>query len=78
MYVYILRSKSRPEQRYVGVTTNLEERLIRHNAGESYHTAKYMPWEIETSIHFSDPAKALRFEIYLKSGSGLAFRNRHF
>ena len=30
------------------------------------------------SIGFADRSKALRFETYLKSGSGRAFAKRHF
>jgi len=29
-------------------------------------------------IEFPDEARAIRFERYLKSGSGRAFANRHF
>ena len=32
-YVYLLQSISHPEQRYVGLTTNIEKRLTSHNAG---------------------------------------------
>ena len=37
-YVYLLRSLSVPDQRYVGVTSNLRARLEAHNAGTSPHT----------------------------------------
>ena len=43
--VYPLQSLSFSTQRYVGVTTNLKERLQAHNAGASSHTAKYRPLE---------------------------------
>jgi GIY-YIG catalytic domain len=45
-YVYLLQSLSAPTQRYVGVTTNLEERLQAHNAGASLYTSKYRPWKV--------------------------------
>ena len=49
-YVYLLQSLSFPTQRYVGVTTNLKERLQAHNAGASSHTAKYRPWKVVTYL----------------------------
>jgi len=77
-YVYILRSLSDPDRTYIGYTTNLESRLIKHNEGGSPHTSKYRPWQIETAMAFSDKQKALAFEKYLKSGSGREFSRRHF
>ncbi len=76
--VYIIRSKSNPEQRYIGLTENLKARLQNHNAGGSIHTAKFRPWALETVISFSEKSKAAAFEKYLKSGSGFAFSKRHF
>lgn len=69
-YVYLLRSLSNPEETYIGVTENLNERLDEHNSGKSPHTSKCCPWEIEVAIRFQDEARALAFERYLKSGSG--------
>jgi putative endonuclease len=77
-YVYILVSEDDPSRHYTGCTTNLSERLDRHNQGRNPHTAKYAPWRIETAIRFRDRAKARAFERYLKSGSGREFARRHF
>jgi GIY-YIG catalytic domain len=49
-YVYLLQSLSVPSQRYVGVTTNLNERLQVHNVGAFSHTSKYRPWNVVTAI----------------------------
>ena len=67
---------SAPEQRYVGVTSDVEERLRAHNAGHSPHTSKYLPWEWVTYICFQDDHRATEFERYLKSGSGHAFAKK--
>ena len=75
--VYLLRSISNPDQKYVGITENLTERLGEHNSGKSAHTSKHMPWEIEVAIRFEDHKRAAAFERYLKSGSGHAFAKRH-
>ena len=76
-YVYLIRSLSAPKQRYVGVTSNLRRRLEAHNAGESPHTSKHLPWELVTYIAFRNASRAIDFERYLKSGSGHAFANKH-
>jgi predicted GIY-YIG superfamily endonuclease len=78
MYVYLLRSRKYQEQVYVGLTSDLKRRIVEHNAGGSPYTKRYMPWEIETALWFKDKDKAVQFERYLKSHSGLAFRSKHF
>ena len=77
-YVYLLQSIPNPDQRYIGLTSNIETRLAAHNAGQSSHTAKYRPWQIITYHAFVDETKAAAFEIYLKSCSGRAFGHKHF
>ena len=76
--VYILRSLSHPDQRYIGLTRDLDARLAKHNSGGSPHTSKYCPWELETALAFRDRDKAAAFERYLKTGSGFAFAKKHF
>ena len=77
-YTYILRSIKNPGQRYIGSTSDLRKRLAVHNAGGVPHTAKFRPWKVETYIAFETEERARAFEIYLKSGSGHAFAQRHF
>lgn len=72
-YIYILQSVNQPFHHYTGFTTNLKERIVKHNNGEVTHTSKYKPWNIQTVISFNDKPKALAFEKYLKSHSGRAF-----
>jgi putative endonuclease len=76
-YVYILESLD-SEHFYVGITDDLRARLAKHNAGEVSHTSKYRPWRLRIYFAFSDEARALAFEKYLKSGSGRAFAKKHF
>ena len=75
-YVYLLQSEAVPDQRYVGVTSDLRRRLAEHDAGKSAHTSKFIPWKLVTYIAFSDEQKAEMFERYLKSGSGHAFARK--
>jgi predicted GIY-YIG superfamily endonuclease len=77
-YVYLLRSEPEPNQVYVGRTTDLRVRFADHNAGRSTHTAKYRPWRLVSYHAFAKEQRAIAFEVYLKSGSGRAFRRRHF
>jgi putative endonuclease len=69
-YVYLIESLSEHHQRYIGVTADLKQRLIGHNAGKSVHTAKYKPWRLVAYLAFVERTKAEAFERYLKSGSG--------
>ena len=75
-YVYLLRSLSRPDKRYVGVTSDLRSRLATHSSGRSPHTSKYCPWQLVTYICFRNDRRAIEFERYLKSGSGQGFANK--
>jgi predicted GIY-YIG superfamily endonuclease len=77
-YVYLLQSIPDPSKRYVGITTDFQERLKQHNSGQSPHTATHRPWRPVVVIRFDDDAKAEAFERYLKFGSGHAFAQRHF
>ncbi|NOT25882.1 MAG: GIY-YIG nuclease family protein [Acidobacteria bacterium] len=77
-FVYILRSESNPSSHYVGLTSNVEERLAWHNAGPTGYTMQHRPWRVVVSIELADESAAARFERYLKSGSGRAFAKRHF
>lgn len=75
-YVYLLRSIKDPTKTYTGYTTNLEERIQKHNAGGSIFTADFRPWKLVTSICFDREDKAIEFEKYLKVGSGYAFAQK--
>ena len=61
-YVYLIKSVSAEGERYLGMTTDLKERLQEHNAGKSFHTSKFKPWKLATYIAFSQRAKAEAFE----------------
>ena len=76
--VYILRSESNPSRRYTGLTSNFDQRLQWHNAGQNVDTADDRPWSVAVAFHFASEAVARRFEKYLKSGSGREFAKRHF
>ena len=77
-YVYLIRSLVHSNQRYVGITNSLPDRIKKHNEGGSVHTAKYRPWELIMFLGFKNEKSALAFEKYLKTGSGNAFANKRF
>jgi predicted GIY-YIG superfamily endonuclease len=76
-FVYALKNAGSPPRYYTGLTSDVEARCAAHNAGCSIHTAKYGPWSIDVAIAFGDERRAIAFERYLKSGSGVAFAKRH-
>ncbi len=75
-YVYILICKDRKP--YTGCTSNLKDRLKRHESGNISATKNRLPIKLVIYLAFTDKYKAFNFEKYLKSGSGRAFLKRHF
>lgn len=75
-YVYILQSINYNKQFYVGFSEDIKERLKEHNKGKSTYTNKFKPWRIVFYSVFNSKKKALDFEKYLKTSSGIAFRNK--
>ena len=47
-YVYLIESLSAQGERYVGMTTDLKQRLREHNQGKSSHSRKFSPWKLIT------------------------------
>lgn len=74
--VYILRSL-KTSLFYVGTTENMKLRLQQHNSGQVTSTSSGVPYELVWSANFTDKTRAYNFELYLKSSSGHAFRNKH-
>ena len=77
-FVYILQSRSDPARHYVGLTSDVDNRLGWHNHGPGGHTKEHRPWTLLVALEFPTERHAVRFERYLKTGSGRAFATRHF
>ena len=77
-FVYIIKSITAPDEYYVGVTSDVGLRVQAHNDGRSPHTSRHRPWRTLVVIEFDEEEPALKFERYLKSGSGREFARRHF
>ena len=65
-YVYILRSK-KDGKLYVGCTSNLENRIGRHEKGFVISTRSRLPIELIYKETFEDKSSAFQRERFLKS-----------
>lgn len=72
--VYILKCAN--GKYYTGYTTNINTRLIAHKKGEVTFTKDKLPLALVHLSLFAEKQKAYDFERYLKTGSGIAFRNK--
>lgn len=61
---------------YTGFTQSFEKRLKAHQNKEVSYTKSRLPITVNFVGKFNDKQKAYDFERYLKSGSGVAFRNK--
>jgi len=77
-YVYILQSINDSSKPYIGSTSDLKKRLESHNSGANKHTSKLKPWKVAWYCLFLPEQKAILFEKYLKSASGIAFRRKDY
>src|SRR4051812_41657029 len=68
-YVYVLRSR-KTGRRYVGSCADIEDRLRRHNAGESKATKHGVPWVLLHVEEFATRSGAMDREQYYKTGRG--------
>jgi len=68
-YVYVLRSQ-KTGHRYIGSCEDRDERLRRHNAGETKATRYGVPWTMVYSEPFATRLEAIRRERYFKAGRG--------
>jgi predicted GIY-YIG superfamily endonuclease len=77
-HVYVLQSVRTPSKHYVGRASDVAQHLATHNSGGSVQTASDRPWQLSAVITFRTEELAVRFEKYLKSGSGRAFADQYF
>jgi len=73
-FVYILKLKN--GNYYAGSTPNIKERFKEHTNGYCRSTKDCRPVKLTFYAAFENKETALKFERYLKSSSGEAFRNR--
>jgi putative endonuclease len=70
--VYILESQA-DHSYYIGYTSDLNNRLVQHNKGESRYTSNKRPWKLVYYETFATKSEAIKREKFLKKQ-----RNRKF
>ncbi|MBL7856772.1 MAG: GIY-YIG nuclease family protein [Cyclobacteriaceae bacterium] len=70
--VYVIRSLKRTYN-YVGLTSDLEKRIERHQKGYEKTTRPYRPFKLILVEYFPTRLEARKREKYLKSGVGKEF-----
>jgi putative endonuclease len=74
-YTYILKLSD--NSLYVGHSSNLKQRLDYHKSGRVNTTKTSKSIKLIFYAAFRDKIKSIKFEKYLKSSSGFAFRKKH-
>ncbi len=74
-YVYFLKSRM-SSFRYVGYTSNIDQRFKEHNSGMNKSTKPYLPFELDAFVAVQTKEKAQQLEQYFKTGSGIAFARK--
>ena len=75
-FVYVLRSINF-ERHYVGLSSDVLERLKSHNGGNVVSTRPFRPWKIIHIEEFKTRAEAREREKYLKSAAGRRWRKNN-
>ncbi len=71
-YVYILYSHS-TSKHYIGQTNNLQNRIERHNNGESISTKSGLPWELLYFCEVATRPEAIKLELKIKKRGAKRF-----
>ena len=69
-YTYILQSEL-TGRLYIGQTSDINDRLYRHNSNQSVSTKNKGPWKLIFSKEFGNRSEAIKLERKLK-----AFKNK--
>jgi len=75
-FIYILYSKNF-DRYYVGLSTDVKQRLISHNAAKVKSTKTFVPWELVHIEEFDTRVEARIREKYLKSAAGRRWRKNN-
>ena len=68
-FVYILQSVE-DSSFYVGMSQNVQKRLIEHNLGKSKYTSGHRPWKLIYIEEVGTAINARKREKYFKSAAG--------
>ncbi|WP_234567579.1 GIY-YIG nuclease family protein [Rhodohalobacter sp. 614A] len=67
-HIYMLYSAV-VDRYYVGQTSNLEDRLKRHNQGRSKYTKSGIPWKLVYKEGFETRSEAMKRESLIKNSA---------
>ena len=70
MFCYYVLQSQKNGRRYVGSCKDLNDRIRRHNAGQSKATKHGVPWVLLHSESFLSRSEAAQRERYYKTGRG--------
>ena len=76
-YVYVLQSRRDPTRHYVGRTSDVAQSLATDNSGGSIHRRR-STWQLNALVTFRTEELAVKFEKFLKSGSGRGLASQFF
>ncbi len=65
-YVYIIHSSTK-NLHYIGHTSNLDDRITRHNSNRNKFTKGKVPWKLIISYQCNSKSEAYQLELKLKS-----------
>lgn len=68
-FVYVLQSETSGKY-YVGMTDDVNRRLVEHNSGKTTSTRKCRPWKVVHTESFDDRQSAWKRERQIKSYKG--------
>jgi len=54
----------------VGMSEDVQKRIIQHNKGMTFSTKGYRPWKLFFFEEYNSREEARKREVYLKSGIG--------
>ncbi len=74
-YVYVIRSL-KDGRFYVGMSTNVKNRITEHNSGKTKSTKGFIPWELIFVEEYLTRIDARKREKFLKQGSGKEYIKR--
>ena len=68
-YVYMLKSinNNKSNKSYVGYTSNLSERINKHNSNKGAKSTRGYKWVLIYKRYFKDKSKAMSYEYKLKT-----------
>ena len=77
MFVYILHSSSL-QKHYIGHTSDIEDRINRHNAGHEKYTKTGVPWELIWKKEVETRSEAMKVEKQIKKRGAKRYLESQF